>query len=185
MQHIQQSVYVISSKVFLSKVIWSDLMELSGENLHIGELLDDPVPRHGSAEQVDQDDVFLRHVVLLQDLNCLAHFVARPHDGIEQENFPACNIVGELCEHDVCLVCLGVAVHQDLANPHGPAALLERLLHGLARPHNGHTAVAFLELVAGVSTAGRRHHLAVLVGQLVQTLLYHHSYQPVRHEFEI
>ena len=68
---------VVSSEIFLSEVVWSDWMELRGEDLHVRELLHDPVPGLGGTEQVDQDDVLLRHVVLLQHLDCFTHFVAR------------------------------------------------------------------------------------------------------------
>ena len=52
-------------------------MELRGEDLHVRVLLDDPVPGLGGAEQVDQDDVLLRHVVLLQHLDGFTDFVTR------------------------------------------------------------------------------------------------------------
>ena len=68
---------VVSSEIFLSEVVWSDWMELRGEDLHVRELLHDPVPGLGGAEEVDEDDVLLRHVVLLQHLDCFTHFVAR------------------------------------------------------------------------------------------------------------
>ena len=77
MQNNELLVDVISSEVFLSEVVWSDWMELRGENLHVRVLLHDPVARLGRAEQVDQDDVLLRHVVLLQHLDCFTHFVTR------------------------------------------------------------------------------------------------------------
>lgn len=77
MQNNELLVDVISSEVFLSEVVWSDRMELRGENLHVRELLHDPVPGLGGTEQVDQDDVLLRHVVLLQHLDCFTHFVTR------------------------------------------------------------------------------------------------------------
>ena len=77
MQNNGVLINVISSEIFLSEVVWSDWMELRGENLHVWVLLDDPVPRLGGAEQVDEDDVLLGHVVLLQHLDCFADFVAR------------------------------------------------------------------------------------------------------------
>ena len=52
-------------------------MELRGEDLHVRVLLDDPVPGLGGAEQVDKDDVLLRHVVLLQHLDGFTDFVTR------------------------------------------------------------------------------------------------------------
>lgn len=129
---------------------------------YIWKLLDYPVPGVRSAEQVDEYDVLLGNVVLLQHLDRLAHLVTgpggcflrwilhchsnlhQPHDGVEQQHLPARDVVRELGEDHVSLVCLGVAVHQHLADPHGPAALLQRLLHGLARPHDGHSTVALL-----------------------------------------
>ena len=77
MQNNGVLINVISSEIFLSEVVWSDWMELRGENLHVRELLHDPVPGLGGTEQVDQDDMLLRHVVLLQHLDCFTHFVTR------------------------------------------------------------------------------------------------------------
>ena len=61
-------------------------MELCGQNSHIGILVHNPPGCSRSAEQVDQDDVVLRHLVLLQHLHGFANFIARAHDWVEQEN---------------------------------------------------------------------------------------------------
>ena len=128
---------------------------------YIWKLLDYPVPGVRSAEQVDEYNVLLGNVMLLEHLDRLAHLVTgpedcvlslaikintndQPHDGVKQQHLPARDVVRKLGEDHVSLVCLGVAVHQHLADPHGPAALLQRLLHGLARPHDGHSTVALL-----------------------------------------
>ena len=80
---------------------------------------------------------------------------------------------------------LWVTVHQNLANPHGSAALLESFLHRLSRSDNWHSAVPLLVLETRVAATGRSDNLTVLIRKLIQTLLYHHSYQSVSDKLEV
>ena len=77
---------MVCAEVALAKVIWSYWVELCGQDSHVGILVNNPPGGSRSAEQVDQDDVILRNLVLLQHLHCFAHFVPRTHDWVEQEN---------------------------------------------------------------------------------------------------
>ena len=135
----QGSVNMVCAKVALAKVIWSDWVKLGGENRHIGILVNNPPGSSRSAEQVDQDDVILRNLMLLQHLHCFANFVARAHDWVEQENLSVSNVIWEFGKNHVCLVSVTVGINKDLANPHGAAAVLECFFHCFPRPktHKG------------------------------------------------
>ena len=74
------SVHVVSSEVSLTKMIGSHGMELRREDSHVRVLSHDPVPGIGGAEQVDQDDVVLGHVMVLEYLHSFAHLVPRPRN---------------------------------------------------------------------------------------------------------
>jgi len=176
---------VLCSEVSFTKVVGRDFVELGCQNVEMGEGRDDAFGSARSAKQVDQDDMFLRNLVVDKHVDSLADFVSCSHDGVEEEDFPLGNVRGELGEDDSGLVSLRVRVDEDLADPHGAAAVLERLLHGLARPHDRDAAVALLVAQPLVGLAGGRGHLRFRVRQLVQTLLDDGPYQPVGDESEI
>ena len=44
------------------------------------------------------------------------------------------NVVRELGEDNVGLVSVAIGIDENLANSHGPTAVLQSLLHGLPRP---------------------------------------------------
>ena len=85
-------------------MIWSDWMQLCCQHGHLSiefqliwvvsgngfayvwKLLDNSITGIWSAKQVDQKDVLLGYIVLLQHLDCLAHLVTAPHDGVEQQH---------------------------------------------------------------------------------------------------
>ena len=130
----QGSINVVCAEVALAKVIWSYGVELGGEDCHVGILVNNPLGSSRSAEQVDQDDVLLRNLVLLQHLHCFANFVARTHDWVEQENFSVGDVIWELCKNHMCLVSVTVRIDKDFANPHRTAAILECFFHCFPRP---------------------------------------------------
>ena len=83
--------------------------------VYIWVLVHNPVPSVRGAKQVDEDNVLLRDVVLLENLDRLAHLVPRPHDGVEEQHLPVGDVVRELSKDHVRLMGLRVTVHQHLA----------------------------------------------------------------------
>ena len=116
-------------------------MELGGEHRHIRILVNNPPGSSRGAEQVDQDDVLLRNLVLLQHLHCFADFVARAHDWVEQEHLSVGNVIRELCINHMFLVGVTVRVDQDLSNPQGATTVLECFFHCFPGPktHRGYS----------------------------------------------
>lgn len=111
--------------------------------------------------------------------------IARRHDRIHQQHLTPSDVVREPGVHHLGHVRVRVRLDQDLADAYGPAAVAQSLLHGLAGAHDRHATVARAVLEAIVNGAGRRHHRAVRVRQLVETLLDHQPNQTVRVEFEV
>jgi hypothetical protein len=90
---------------------------------------------------------------------------------VEQEDPSIGDILGELVVKQLGLGRLLVPLDQDLANPHGPAALAQALLHGLARAHDGHAADLALEGEAIIGAPDRRRDRVLDGRQVVQALL--------------
>ena len=137
----QGLVNMVCAKVALAKVIWSYGVELGGEHRHIRILVNNPPGSSRGAEQVDQDDVLLRNLVLPQHLHCFADFVARAHDWVEQEHLSVGNVIWELCINHMFLVGVTVRVNQDLSNPQGATTVLECFFHCFPGPktHRGYS----------------------------------------------
>merc|ERR1719244_1553578 len=176
MQHLTILVHVVRSKISLTKMIRSHGMELGCENCHVRILSHDPVPGIRGAEKVDQDDVVLRHIMVLEHLHSFAHFVPRPHDGIEEENLSCGNIIRKLGKYNMSFMSLRVTVNQDFTNPHTSAAFLKSFLHSLAGSDNGYPTVPLFILEPGISTACWSNNFTILVWKLIQTLFNYHPY---------
>ena len=135
---------MVCSEISLAEVVWCHRVKLGGQDRHLGKgwsteeeqfphvrvLLHNSAGRCRSTEQVDQDDVFLGHLVLLEYLDGLAHLVTRAHNGVEQENLdkeevrihkasklgevnycshlPVCDIIRKFSEDHMSLMCVRV-----------------------------------------------------------------------------
>lgn len=114
----------------------------------------------------------------------MIELTSRQH-GVKQKHPSVGNVLGELVVKELGLGGLLVALDEDLADPHGAAALPEALLHGLAGPHDGHTANLALEDEAIVGAPDGGRHRVLNRGQVVEALLYEQTDDPVGVEDEV
>lgn len=111
--------------------------------------------------------------------------LTRSEHGIQQQYPSLSNVFGDLGVEQLGLARLLVTLNEDLANTHGAAALAQTLLHGLARPHDRHTADLALEREAIIVLVRGRDDGVLHGGEVVEALLHQQPDDPVRVEDEV
>lgn len=161
------------------------LVDKGGDDPHLGHLLGKVVDALGASDQVDEEDALLRHALGLEHLDGHDGAAARGQHGVEQQHPAVADVWRELLVEQLGQAGLLVALDQDLADAHGPAALAQALLHRLARAHDADAADLALELDARVLLAHGRGHRVRHHGEVVQAFLDEEPDDPVGVEDEV
>lgn len=114
---------LVSTKVFLAKVIGRHRMQLRSENLHFGKRCNHGTSGSGRAEQIRQYNALLLHAVLSQYVYSLQYSISSGHDWIHEQHLTTANVIGKTCIDNACLVCIGIRFDQDLSNSYRAAAV--------------------------------------------------------------
>ncbi len=89
-----------------------------------------------AGDDVEKVNMLLGDALLDEDFDGFEGAAACGEHGVEEEDVALGNVLRQLCVEEVREGCLLVALDQNLPDAHAPAALLQRLLHRLASPHD-------------------------------------------------